>query len=305
VTATATKTESAEPAQARRFTGLWPKWLLHHRVPRLWEELLLIGIGYYLYREARNLVPNQPSIAMRHGRSVQWLQDRMHLNFELSLNHFVYHNEWLAQTMDYYYATMHFVVTIVVLVWLFVARKRIYRGMRTALFATTLIGLAGFFLYPLAPPRLLPQYGYFDTLKLYNTWGSLADPDVEKHTNQYAAMPSLHIGWSLWCAIAIFYCTRVVWLRVLGIAYPIATLLVIVGTANHFILDAVGGIVVVVAGFGVQWLMSGHPAHEPAPDPPADVHPPSRLRRPSWLRLPRESERQRHDVPQGDATPTR
>ncbi len=104
--------------------------------------------------------------------------------------------------MDYYYATLHFIVTIGVLVWLFVKRPHIYRGARTVLFATTLIGLAGFYLYPLAPPRLLPQYGYVDTLVKFHTWGSLADPDIAKHSNQFAAMPSLHIAWALWCGIA-------------------------------------------------------------------------------------------------------
>jgi hypothetical protein len=270
VTATASKTE-AQPAPVRRFKGLWPQRLLRHRVPRLWEELVLIGIGYYLYREARNLVPNQPGIAHRHGRSIQWLQDKMHLNFELSVNHFVDRHEWLAQIMDYYYATLHFVITIAVLVWLFVAHKRVYRGMRTALFATTLIGLAGFYLYPLAPPRLLPQFGYIDTLAKYHTWGSLADPNVAEHTNQFAAMPSLHIGWAAWCTIAVWYCAKPLWLRILALIYPVGTLMVIVGTANHFILDAVGGLIVVAAGFGVQWLMSGHPAHVPAQDPPENV----------------------------------
>jgi hypothetical protein len=275
VTATATKPE-AQPGPVRRFKGLWPQRLLHHRVPRLWQELVLIGIGYYLYREARNLVPDQPGIAHRHGRSIQWLQDRLHLNFELSVNHFADHHEWLAQVMDYYYATMHFVITIAVLVWLFLARKRVYRGMRTALFATTLIGLAGFYLYPLAPPRLLPQFGYIDTLAEYHTWGSLADPNVAEHTNQFAAMPSLHIGWAVWCAVAIWYCAKPLWLRITALLYPIATLLVIVGTANHFILDALGGLVVVAAGFGVQYLMSGHPAHVPAPDEPEDALPDDR-----------------------------
>jgi hypothetical protein len=275
VTATATK-PAAQPAPVRRFKGLWPQRLLRHRVPRLWQELVLIGIGYYLYREARNLVPNQPGIAHRHGRSIQWLQDKLHLNFELSVNHFVDRHEWLAQSMDYYYATMHFVITIAVLVWLFVARKRIYRGMRTALFATTLIGLAGFYLYPLAPPRLLPQFGYIDTLATYHTWGSLADPNVAEHTNQFAAMPSLHIGWAVWCTVAVWYCAKPLWLRILALLYPIATLLVIVGTANHFVLDAVGGLIVVAGGFGVQWLMSGHPAHVPAPDEPEDARPDDR-----------------------------
>ena len=260
----------ADEAPTRRFRGLWPDRLLRHRVPRWWEELVLIGIGYYLYREARNLVPNQPILAHRNGRSVQWLQDRLHLNFELSVNHFVDHNEWLAQVMDYYYATMHFIVTIAVLVWLFVARARVYRGLRTALFATTLIGLAGFYLYPLAPPRLLPQYGYVDTLAKYHTWGSLADPNVAEHTNQFAAMPSLHIAWAVWCAIAIIYCTRRWWVRALAALYPVGTLMVIVGTANHFIIDAAGGLAVVAAGFAVQWLMSGRPAHVPAPERPGE-----------------------------------
>ena len=69
------------------------------------------------------------------------------------------------------------------------------------LFATSLLALAGFYLYPLAPPRLLPQYGYVDTLLKFHTWGSLADPKVAEHSNQFAAMPSLHIGWALWCGI--------------------------------------------------------------------------------------------------------
>jgi hypothetical protein len=298
VAVTATKTDPG-PAPPRRFVGLWPQRLLHHRLPRLWQELPLIGVGYYLYREARNLVPNQPGIAHRHGRSVQWLQDRLHLNFELSVNHLVDRHEWLAQVMDYYYATLHFIVTIAVLVWLFVARKRAYRGMRTALFATTLIGLVGFFLYPLAPPRLLPQYGYVDTLAKYHTWGSLADPNVAEHTNQFAAMPSLHIGWAVWCAVGVFYCAKPWWLRALAVVYPIGTLMVIVGTANHFIIDAVGGLVVVAAGFGVQWLMSGHPAHEAAADPPGRDPRASRLR---WT-LPRRQQQPQTAEDSVDAQP--
>jgi hypothetical protein len=120
----------------------------------------------------------------------------------------------------------------------------------------------------LAPPRLLPQFGYVDTLLKYHTWGSLADPDVAKHSNQYAAMPSLHIGWALWCGIAIFVCARRSWVRWLGLMYPVATLLVIVGTANHYIIDAVGGVVVILIGFGVQWLLSARGAFTPPVDAP-------------------------------------
>lgn len=252
----------------RRFSGLFPNRMLRWRRPTWWQELGIIAIGYWLYSLGRNAVPEQKSIALRHGRSVQHLQDLLHLNFELSLNHFVARTEWLAQIMNYYYATLHFIVTIGVLVWLFVRRPHVYRGVRTVLFATTLIGLAGFYLYPLAPPRLLPQYDYVDTLIKFHTWGSLADPKIAEHSNQYAAMPSLHIGWSLWAGITLFMCARRLWVRILGLVYPVTTLLVIVGTANHFIIDAVGGAAVIAAAFAIQWLLSGRGAYTPPYDAP-------------------------------------
>jgi hypothetical protein len=257
----------------RRFTGILPHRMLRWRRPRGWQELAIIAIGYWLYSLGKNAVPEQASIALRHARSIQHLQHWLGLDWELSINRFVASHEWLAQVMDYYYATFHFIVTPVVLVWLFVRRSHIYRGVRTVLVSTTLIALLGFYLFPTAPPRLLPQFGYIDTVALFHTWGSLANPNIAKESNQFAAMPSLHIGWAVWCAVALWYCAKPLWLRILGLLYPIATLLVIVGTANHFILDAVGGLVVVAAGFGVQWLMSGHPAHVPAQDEPEGALP--------------------------------
>jgi PAP2 superfamily len=267
---------AASSPPTRRFTGLLPPRLLHWRRPIWWQEFAIIAFSYWLYSIGRNAVPEQVSIALRHGRSVQHLQDIFHLNFELSVNHFVARNEWIAQSMDYYYATLHFIVTIGVLVWLFVKRPHIYRGARTVLFATSLFGLLGFYLYPLAPPRLLPRYGYVDTLLEYHTWGSLADPKVAEHSNQFAAMPSLHIAWALWCGITLFVCARRMWVRVLGLLYPVGTLMVIVGTANHFVIDAVGGAVALALGFGVQWLLSARGAYTPPigapdyglPDPP-------------------------------------
>jgi hypothetical protein len=268
--------EPADTPSRFHFTGLLPHRLLRWRRPTWWQEIAIIGIGYWLYTMGRNAVPEQKTIAIRHGNSVQHLQDTLHLNFELTINHFVARNEWLAQIMDYYYATLHFIVTIGVMVWLFVRRPHIYRGARTVLFVTTLLGLLGFYLYPLAPPRLLTQYSYVDTLLKFHTWGSLADPKIAEHSNQYAAMPSLHIAWAMWCGISIFMCARRRWVRILGLIYPFFTLMVIVGTANHFVFDAVGGAVVLALGFGLQWLLSAHGAyHAPVdapdfgmPDPP-------------------------------------
>jgi PAP2 superfamily len=258
---------SATPPD-RSFSGLLPTRMLRWRRPLWWQEIAIIAFGYWIYTLGRNAIPDQTSIAFRHGRSIQHLQDILRLNWELSINHFVARTEWLAQVMDYYYATLHFIVTIGVMVWLFARRSHVYRGARTVLVATTMFGLLGFYLYPTAPPRLLPEYSYVDTLLKFHTWGSLADPDIAQHSNQYAAMPSLHIAWAMWSGIAIFVCARRWWVRALGLAYPFGTLFVIVGTANHFILDAVGGAAIMALGFAVQWLLSGRGAFVAPTDAP-------------------------------------
>lgn len=250
------------------FSGLLPRGMLRWRRPIWWQEILLIAIGYAAYTKTRNTIPGSESIALRHGWSVQHLQDRLDLNFELSFNHFVAGHEWLAQVMDYYYATIHFVLTIGVMLWMFARRPHLYRGARTVLVSTTLLGLLIFWLYPTAPPRLLPRLSYVDTLTKFHTWGSLADPKVAEHSNQYAAMPSLHTAWALWCGLTIFFCARRMWVRLLGLLYPVLTVTVIVGTANHYILDAVAGALVLAVGYGFQRLLSGHGAYSPPFDAP-------------------------------------
>jgi hypothetical protein len=258
---------SAEPTRAG-FRGMLPRRMLHWRRPVWWQEIGIIAFGYWVYSLGRNAIPAQASIARRHGRAIQHLQDVLHLNWELSFNHIVAQRAWLAQPMNYYYSTLHFLITPAVMIWLFVRRPHIYRGARTVLVTTTMLALLGFYLYPTAPPRLLSQPHYIDTLLKFHTWGSLADPDIAAHSNQFAAMPSLHIGWALWCGIAIFVCARRTWVRILGLLYPVGTLVVIVGTANHFILDAVGGALVLAAAFGIQWLLSGHGAYVAPVDAP-------------------------------------
>lgn len=269
----ALQTRQTEPApsqqeQRGRFGGILPRRMLRWRRPLWWQEVAIIAFGYWIYTLSRDAIPEQASIALRHGRSIQHLQDILDLNWELSVNQFFADHEWLAQIIDYYYATLHFIVTPVVLVWLFVRRSHIYRGARTAIVATSLIGLACFYLYPTAPPRLLTGFGYIDTVAKFHTWGSLADPNIAKESNQFAAMPSLHIAWALWAGIAVFVCARHLWLRILGLVYPVGTLVVIIGSANHFILDAVGGAAIVVLGFGVQYLLSGHGAFVAPTDAP-------------------------------------
>ncbi|MFD6533978.1 phosphatase PAP2 family protein [Streptomyces sp. NPDC060184] len=227
------------------------------RRPRLWFEILLIGVSYWLYSLVRNAVPEQRTAALRNADWVWSFENSIGAGFEHSVNHAVNSVTWLIVSMNYYYATLHFIVTIAVLVWLFRRHPGRYAATRLVLFATTGVALLGYYLVPLAPPRLMNGGSFVDTVLVHHTWGSMASGNLKNMSNQYAAMPSMHIGWSLWCGLTIFALASVPWVRVLGLLYPLVTLTVIVSTANHFWLDAVGGVVCLGFGFAVASLVYG------------------------------------------------
>ncbi|MFF7180740.1 phosphatase PAP2 family protein [Streptomyces sp. NPDC008121] len=238
--------------------GRWAR--LRSRVPRrprIWFEILLIAVSYWTYSLIRNAVPEQKAQALRNADWIWQAEESLGLAFEQTVNHAVNSVTWLIVSMNYYYATLHFIVTIGVLVWLYRWQPGRYAGFRTVLFSTTGVALVGYYLYPLAPPRLMNGQAFVDTVLVHHTWGSMASGNLKNMSNQYAAMPSMHIGWSLWCGLTIFLLAKAPWARILGLVYPAATLVVIVATANHFWLDAVGGMICLAFGFGVSYVWYG------------------------------------------------
>ncbi|GAB2772645.1 hypothetical protein GCM10027073_01650 [Streptomyces chlorus] len=227
------------------------------RRPRLWFEILLIAVSYWTYSLVRNAVPEQKSEALRNADWLWNLERQFGLAFEQSVNHAVNSVTWLVIGMNYYYATLHFVVTLGVLVWLSRSHPGRYAAARLVLFSTTAVALAGYYLFPLAPPRLMTGGDFIDTVMVHETWGSMASGDLKNMSNQYAAMPSMHIGWSVWCGLTVFALARVPWAKVLGLLYPAGTLVVIVATANHFWLDAVGGVLCLAFGYALATLWYG------------------------------------------------
>ncbi|MFF3983473.1 phosphatase PAP2 family protein [Streptomyces sp. NPDC001797] len=227
------------------------------RRPRLWFEILLIAVSYWTYSLIRNAVPEQKAQALRNAGWIWKAEQQLGIAVEDSVNHAVNSVNWLIVGMNYYYATLHFVVTLGVLVWLYLSHPGRYAAARLALFATTGVALLGYYLFPLAPPRLMNGGRFVDTVTVHHTWGSMASGDLKHMSNQYAAMPSMHIGWSLWCGLTVFALASVPWARLLALLYPTATLLVIVATANHFWLDAVGGALCLTFGFTAVRLWYG------------------------------------------------
>ncbi len=244
-------------AATRRWSGPGAQ-----RVAR--EAAILLAV-YVLYGQVRNLAEGRASTAEAFAAWLLSVERSWGIDVELGLNQWVAVREPLAVAMNYYYAVLHMLVPVAVLAWLWRRHPGAYPPARTALVLGSLIALLGYWLLPLAPPRLLPELGYVDTFWYYDTWGSLSDPALARLSNQYAAMPSLHVGWALWAGIAVAVVSHRWWGRAFGLAYPVTTILVVLGTANHFILDAVGSIVVMGAGAVLALVWFGPDPLRPRP----------------------------------------
>jgi len=222
---------------------------------RWWTELPLVAVIYVLYSAARLMVRGDVDDAVKHGADILHFEKFTHLDPERFFNRLFTNHAFLGVPADFAYASLHYVVTPSVLIWLWLRRPTHYRQARTWLLASTLIGLAGFTAVPTAPPRLLPgATGFIDTMAQYGSYGwwgtdASAPRGLGQLTNQYAAMPSLHVGWSLWCGIALwrYGSNRVV--RTLGVVYPLVTTLIVMGTANHYLMDAAAGLATMGLGF--------------------------------------------------------
>lgn len=251
-----TETE-ARPESKRTLLGR----LRHPRRPRIWFEIALIAVSYWTYSLIRNAVPEQKAAALANADWIWNVERSLGIAVEQSVNHAVNSVTWLIVGMNYYYATLHFIVTIGVLAWIYRFHPGRYAPTRLVLFATTGVALVGYYFYPLAPPRLMNGQSFVDTVLVHHTWGSMASGNLKHMSNQYAAMPSMHIGWSLWCGLTIFAVASAPWARILGLLYPTATLVVIVATANHFWLDAVGGLLCLAFGFALSRAWYGSLPH--------------------------------------------
>ncbi|MER5729447.1 phosphatase PAP2 family protein [Streptomyces sp. NPDC002138] len=225
------------------------------RPTRWWAELLLLGLVYGAYSGGRLLARGDVQLAVDHGLAILRFERILAIDFESPLNRLFTRHAWLGIPADFVYASLHYLITPAVLIWIYHRRPERYRTARTWLVSSTLLGLIGFALLPTCPPRLLHlAHGFNDTMAQYSSYGwwgaeASAPRGLGSFTNQYAAMPSLHVGWALWCGVLLWRYGRHPLLRALGALYPLVTTLVVMGTANHYFLDAAAGAAVMGAGF--------------------------------------------------------
>ncbi|MEU0603441.1 bifunctional glycosyltransferase 87/phosphatase PAP2 family protein [Streptomyces sp. NPDC006393] len=230
--------------------------------PNLLLELLLIRVTYAAYQQVRlaatgGTISGGRARAEHHGHEILSVERFLHIDVEHAVNHAVVKVGWLRDFFDFYYESFHFVVPLTVLGVLYWRRPVDYRWARSALGFATLLALVGFWAFPLAPPRLMPALGIIDTVHGVQDFSKPDYGTLTALTNQYAAMPSLHFGWALWCGLVIAIVAPKWWMKALGLLHPLFTVSAIVATGNHWVLDAVGGAAVVGTGFGLTYLLQG------------------------------------------------
>jgi hypothetical protein len=208
------------------------------------REFVLVGILYLAYTGSRVLADNSLTPAIHRARDIVTFETDWDLDWEHWFNHLFTIHAWLGVPADFWYSSAHYIVTAGTLIWLWRRSRDTYLTARRALALATIGGLILYLLMPTAPPRLLG--GYVDVLSLHSHvgwWG--ADASAPKGmgglTNELAAFPSLHAGWSLWVALAVRSATYNRYARAAAWAYAAITALVVIGTANHWVADVLVG----------------------------------------------------------------
>lgn len=238
---------------------------------RVWREVVYIVLVYSIYSFVRNRFGSaggEPGhaagIAYGHALDVIDIERGVKLFFEERLQSWYLGlpGQGFVQFWNVFYGTGHFVVTMGALAWLFFRDPARYPRLRNILACTTVAGLIGFASFSLMPPRLLNEtpdrYGppagvehefrFVDTLAKYPTFWSFDDGGLKKLSNQYAAMPSLHVAWAVWSAIVLWPMLRRRWAKTLVLLHPMATVFCITVTANHYWLDAAAGLLTLGVG---------------------------------------------------------
>jgi len=199
------------------------------------RELTVIALMFVVYKLGRVVAARHVDSAYQNAYVVWDLERILRLPDELSLQALVMRSTIAIKAANVYYAAVHFPATAAFLIWLYLRRPGEYLWLRRTLALVTASGLLLHLAIPVAPPRMLGPLGFIDTADIYGP-AVYGPPGPSSLADQYAAMPSLHVGWAILVSLGIIATTRSRW-RWLSLAHPVATALVVAATANHFWLD--------------------------------------------------------------------
>ena len=214
-----------------------------------WTQVAVVLAAVFGYLGARLLIEPNWEAAFANARKIAELEQVFHLGWEDDLQRFFLTSvPGAVKAMNAFYFLGHFVLTGVFFVWLYRRDRGGFRAFRDGFVAATVFSALIHWQFPAAPPRLLGDLGFVDTL--YTMSGiDIGSQHTSALSNPVAAVPSLHAGYALGVGAGLLRYGRSHWTRIGGVAYPVAVVLTILVTGNHFVLDAVAGLLVLVAGF--------------------------------------------------------
>ena len=196
------------------------------------------------------------AVADDHGRDVYALERHLHLDIERSLNSWLAPHAMLSKLANYEYAFSYIISAAALLVWVYRRRPDVFGRTRDSFVVLNVIAIICFALYPVTPPRMLAEFGFVDTVTRGGTWGSWGSGLVD-HANQLAAMPSLHAAWAFWVSVVLARLGARHWVQALSAVHVIVTMLVIVSTANHYVLDGVAAVALVAVSAALVEVWAG------------------------------------------------
>ena len=210
-------------------------------------EVAICGALLVIYRSIRMFTKGDLASAFHNAGEVVRLEKFLGMPFEAELNNWIAGHTWAARGLNWYYILFHFPGAILLLLWLYLWHGDRYKGFRNLMAFVTFSALVIHLIFPLAPPRMMS--GFVDTMQLLgpNIYPQNA---LKGAANQIAAMPSLHFGWAVIEAIAVIAVARTAW-RWLILIHPALMALAIIGTANHWWIDAAAALVIVLGSVAV------------------------------------------------------
>jgi PAP2 superfamily len=235
--------------------------------PYLIGELLVVVFLLRLYDLVREHSDLRKGDAIQSGKDLFNFEKWLHIDVEPSINHWTVAHRAVNYMASYWYQYAHISISMCVLAWCWYWRPWAYRKFRNALILINLVGLTVFLLYPVAPPRLLPGAGFVDADRLVGFGSNNVGPVT---ADAYGAFPSLHIAWATWVVAVTYTLVRSDRLARAWVIYPFITVLAIVATGNHFVLDAVAGALLSLAALKVvrhRWNRADQPDRTGRADP--------------------------------------
>jgi membrane-associated phospholipid phosphatase len=196
----------------------------------------------------RGLTVAETTVAFDHARGIVSVERSLGVFFEPGLQHWVSnHASWLLDVANWSYVNAHLMGTGAFMLWLFFTHRQSFAFVRNMFMIAMGIALIGYVVFPTAPPRYLPEWGFNDTVANYV--GNHTANTASVLYNPYAAIPSMHVAFALMIGIPGARLTKTRWLRPLWYFYPVLVTFVVLVTANHFWVDAALGALVAAASF--------------------------------------------------------